>query len=129
MIVFGTYLGIALLLFIAFLFVTSVRWQIRFGSFWPYSVMFLLFAAFIGMSTFVESTTLSNASLERMLPDNHSVAKTVDELRPFIIARNNSLMITGCGFIFILSALLGALTLSKAKRLQRQHQMPNDRNA
>jgi hypothetical protein len=129
MIFYGTYLGAAFSFVIAVFLVASVRWQFRFGGFWPYSVLFLLLLAFMTLSTVVESTSLSNESLERMLPNYRSIATTIDELRPFIMARNASLILTGGGFIFVLAALCGALTFAKAKRLQRQNLTTNDRNA
>ena len=118
MIVLGTYLGLAVALFVGFLWVKCVRWQRRFNGFMAHSILLLLLLGFIVLSTLAESATLSNESLEHNLSYHPSIAHTIDELRPFIIARNNSMMISSSEAIFVFAALIGALALAKSKRLQ-----------
>jgi hypothetical protein len=120
MIVLGTYLGIAVTALAAVLFAACVRWQLRLGGFRLYAFGAFLCMAYTALITFAESATLSPASLQRTFDAWHPSARTLDEFRPLMIARNNSMMISTYVFTVILTALLALGALNKSFRLRRE---------
>jgi hypothetical protein len=123
MFIFATYLGISVCLLILGVLVLTIRWQLRFGGFWPWSVLLVLFLVPVAAGTIVESAMLSPASLEEMLPNYRSpTITTIEELRSFMISRNSSLIVQVAGLFFVLTILVAGRTLALAIRRKKVQQ-------
>lgn len=120
MIFVGTYIGIAMALVLIGYIAYTIRWQRRFGGFWPYSVLLVLLLGFVVLATVTYSVTFSDASLEATLKHGDWKADSIDALRPRIAASNASQIICVCTVFLVLATLILAFTYLKALRLERK---------
>jgi hypothetical protein len=120
MIFAGTYIGIFEAIILVFFLIYTIRWQRRFGGFWPYSVILFIFLGLVVLTTALYSSLLSDSSLQHALDSGRWGVDTVDKLRPIMMARNTSQISSSCMFFLIPASLLAAVATLKAFHLERK---------